>query len=368
LNTTLKTTALLSIAISFAIGGCATQKDTTLLNTMEELRREIANMRQLNNTEEASTKVPTRAAEPEKPARPSLKSTPGIHETTELPVVRLSPNTYNYQGTAPVANALKTPTTHPSQQKNRDILLPRDEVPELVYQTLDEYGTAYEADGHPITMAAPDPTLVHEDIEEEREEPEITTLNYDTMNSLSTYEPELSSNTLPANNTLPAEPVSAPEETFNPMVNENPTPAPVPEWAVASPEMEAVNPADNGDPNLLYQWGMDALRTKQYESAVAAFQAILDRHDDHDLADNALYWLGEAHYDQNQYGLALSTFQGVLKRYPLGNKVPDAMVKVGLCFKNLGKDRHAKEILEQVITIYPTSHAATVAQARLTSM
>jgi tol-pal system protein YbgF len=357
LNTTLKTTLLLSLAVSFAIGGCATQKDTTLLNTMEELRREIANMRQLNNPKEESTKAPTRAPESEKPMRPRLKSTPGIHDTTELPIIRLSPNAYNYQRTAPLADALKTPTAQPSRYKSRDILLPQNEVPDLVYQTLDKYGTAYEANGHPITMASPDPTLVDDDIEEEMEEPEITTLNYDTMNSLSTYEPDLESDTI-TTDTMTA----TPTETFDE------SPAPVPEWAVTTSEMEMVNPADNGDPNLLYQWGMDALRTKQYKSAVAAFQAILDRHEEHDLADNSLYWLGEVHYDQNQYGLALSTFQGVLKRYPLGNKVPDAMVKVGLCFKNLGKDHHAKEILEQVITIYPTSHAATVAQARLTSM
>ena len=78
--------------------------------------------------------------------------------------------------------------------------------------------------------------------------------------------------------------------------------------------------------------------------------------------------MGDANYDQGKFNDALELFQDVLRKYPLGNKVPDAMVKVGLCFQNLGKKRQARQILEQVIAIYPDSQAASVAASRLPTM
>ena len=75
--------------------------------------------------------------------------------------------------------------------------------------------------------------------------------------------------------------------------------------------------------------------------------------------------MGEAYYDRGLWMKALETFQQIIESYPLGNKVSDAMLKLGLCHQQLGDARQAREVLEQVREIYPNTDAAKVAVSRL---
>jgi len=136
-----------------------------------------------------------------------------------------------------------------------------------------------------------------------------------------------------------------------------------PQSTLVLPSVTAPTP-DEG-PTAMYQQGMAALNADRHEMASEAFRSILENYPEHGLSDNALYWLGESHYDRSMFSQALPLFQDVLTKYPLGNKVPDAMVKVALCFHNLGKLNQAHAILQQVFEIYPQSEAASVAAARL---
>jgi tetratricopeptide (TPR) repeat protein len=53
------------------------------------------------------------------------------------------------------------------------------------------------------------------------------------------------------------------------------------------------------------------------------------RHPDSEYAGNAQYWIGECYYTQRDYARALEAFNKVIERYPKGQKVPDALLKVG---------------------------------------
>ena len=88
----------------------------------------------------------------------------------------------------------------------------------------------------------------------------------------------------------------------------------------------------------------------------------------HNYADNAIYWMGESYYDRGLWRKALQTFQQVIQNYPLENKVPDAMLKLGLCQKQLNNIRQAREILLQVAELYPKSPVARIAQDRLKTL
>jgi tol-pal system protein YbgF len=85
----------------------------------------------------------------------------------------------------------------------------------------------------------------------------------------------------------------------------------------------------------------------------------------HDFADNAQYWLGEAHYAQQDYARALLEFRNVIETYPRGNKVPDALLKVGYCYQALGQSEKARAVLEQVVNLYPKTPPAVIAAKRL---
>ena len=58
-------------------------------------------------------------------------------------------------------------------------------------------------------------------------------------------------------------------------------------------------------------------------------------------------------------------FQRVVRDYPTGNKVPDAMLKTGLCYQNLGDLAQARQILVQVAEIYPGTRVAELALVRM---
>ena len=61
----------------------------------------------------------------------------------------------------------------------------------------------------------------------------------------------------------------------------------------------------------------------------------------------------------------MQTFQQVIQAYPLGNKAPDAMLKLGLCYIQLRNVIQAREVLQQVTEIYPKSPVAKIALQRL---
>lgn len=125
----------------------------------------------------------------------------------------------------------------------------------------------------------------------------------------------------------------------------------------------AVDEAD--EPLALYKASYQALLRREHAAAIAGFERFLAAWPSHDYADNAQYWLGEAYYDQRDYKTALAEFRKVVKRYPEGNKAPDALLKIGYCYAKLGNDADARDVLTQVVEIYPKTEAAKLAARRL---
>jgi len=125
-------------------------------------------------------------------------------------------------------------------------------------------------------------------------------------------------------------------------------------------------PGDRGgDAASEYRAGVELVKTVRYDEAVAALRAFIAKHPHHDYADNAQYWIGEASYAQKDYARALTEFRTVIEVYPRGNKVPDALLKVGYCYLAMGQGEKARAVLEQVVNLYPKSEPAALAAKRL---
>ena len=89
-------------------------------------------------------------------------------------------------------------------------------------------------------------------------------------------------------------------------------------------------PVPQGDDRANYQAAFDLLKDGKYPEAISGFKQFLTTFPDSALADNAQYWLGEAHYVTKQYPDALRDFRTVLEKYPDSRKMPDALLKIGL--------------------------------------
>ncbi len=125
-------------------------------------------------------------------------------------------------------------------------------------------------------------------------------------------------------------------------------------------------PAERGDnASADYRTAVELVKSGSHGDAVDGLRAFLKKYPRHDYADNAQYWLGEAFYAQKDYPHALSEFRNVIETYPRGNKVPDALLKVGYCYQALGQTEKARAVLEQVVNLYPKTEPASLASKRL---
>jgi tol-pal system protein YbgF len=144
---------------------------------------------------------------------------------------------------------------------------------------------------------------------------------------------------------------------------------PLPDAGVSSRPATPASPLPTASaaasPATLYARALEALRRRAHAEAITGFEEFLARWPRHELCQNASYWLAEAHYDQADYKRALEEFRRVVQRYPSGSKAPDALLKAGFCQAKLGDMKSARNLLGQVIELYPKSNAAQLASERL---
>jgi tol-pal system protein YbgF len=117
-----------------------------------------------------------------------------------------------------------------------------------------------------------------------------------------------------------------------------------------------------------YQAAFNLLKDGQYPQAISAFEAFLKQYPDSEYAGNAQYWLGEANYVSRNFKQALVEFDRVLTKYASSPKVPDATLKMGYTYYELGQWAKARATLQKVIKSFPGSSAQRLAQTRLQRM
>jgi tol-pal system protein YbgF len=127
-------------------------------------------------------------------------------------------------------------------------------------------------------------------------------------------------------------------------------------------------PVPQGDDRANYQAAFDLLKDGKYPEAISGFKQFLTTFPTSPLADNAQYWLGEAHYVTKAYPDALRDFRTVLEKYPDSRKTPDALLKIGFCNYELKNWAEARSSLNQVVQRFGDTTAARLASQRLAKM
>lgn len=142
--------------------------------------------------------------------------------------------------------------------------------------------------------------------------------------------------------------------------------APQPDAAPAPPAMPTTGDAAKEETD--YQQAFELLKDRRYPEAIAAFEAFRQRYPGGQFADNAQYWLAEAHYVTRDFERAQTEFETVISGYPESGKVPGAMLKLGYIHYEQQQWAQARELLEKLRTDYPGSTEARLAAARLDKM
>ena len=153
------------------------------------------------------------------------------------------------------------------------------------------------------------------------------------------------------------------------------TPAP-PMSAGTRPTTGALQPQD------IYQAAYLDFSKGSYPLAIAGFREFLRRFPDHELAGNAQYWVGEAHYslargyanaaqtDKATQALeqAVTEFRRVVVNYPRGEKVPAALFKEALTLIDLKQPGLAQARLQYLIDNFPQAEETPLARDRLAAL
>jgi tol-pal system protein YbgF len=129
---------------------------------------------------------------------------------------------------------------------------------------------------------------------------------------------------------------------------------------------DANNRGESSSAEDLYREALQLVQENmEFRAAREKFTTFVDKYPQHELAINAMYWIGETLYGNKKYENAILQFQDVIQMYPDHSKVPAALLKQGLAFYNLGDQRNAEIILQKVVDKYPDSPEAKKAQERL---
>jgi tol-pal system protein YbgF len=124
-------------------------------------------------------------------------------------------------------------------------------------------------------------------------------------------------------------------------------------------------PVAGGSEQATYDAGMAALRSGNYDKAVATFREVVTNYPNGDLAANAQFWIGESYYTKGDLENAITAYRKVLGDWPNSRKAPDAMVKLGFSLSDVRRTGEARSTLEEVVRKYPGTNAAQLATDRL---
>lgn len=119
-----------------------------------------------------------------------------------------------------------------------------------------------------------------------------------------------------------------------------------------------VQPEDHDRATRQYRRALRSLSERRLRDAREGLARFVAEHPSHPYADNAMYWRAEILYTRRDYRGALRELSQLIERYPRGNKVPDALLRIGVCYERLGRRGSARRVFDRLRAQYPRSVAA----------
>ena len=113
-----------------------------------------------------------------------------------------------------------------------------------------------------------------------------------------------------------------------------------------------------GTPKEQYDYALSLmLKEQDFAQAESALRAFLSINPTDGLAENAYYWLGETFYVRKSYQDAAFAFAEGFQKFPIGNKAPDSLLKLGMSLDRLEKRREACTAYSRLLSTFPMAGA-----------
>lgn len=121
-------------------------------------------------------------------------------------------------------------------------------------------------------------------------------------------------------------------------------------------------------PNQLYQLGRDQLLRGSTAAARTAFEDLLSRYPDADVAAEAQFYIGETHAAEGNAEEADRAYARVAEAYPRSPRAATATYKRAVAAEGARRTREARQLYNEVITKFPRSDEAALARDRLRAL
>ncbi len=115
----------------------------------------------------------------------------------------------------------------------------------------------------------------------------------------------------------------------------------------------------------LFDRGMESFRAGELGEAVLDFEQFAEKHATHPLAPSAHFWIGEAYFRSRDFEHAAGEYQRAIDLAPIGERTPDALLRLGLALRSLRREDRAREVWARLMRDFPDSEAALRARAVL---
>ncbi|MBT3229162.1 MAG: tetratricopeptide repeat protein [Candidatus Marinimicrobia bacterium] len=116
-----------------------------------------------------------------------------------------------------------------------------------------------------------------------------------------------------------------------------------------------------GEEQAAYRSGLTKYHQQLYYQALEDFNNIVQGGVDVTMRANAQYWVGRCYYEKGLYDEAISAFEQV-QRFENSDKLDDALVMIGLAFKNKNRLPEAKLAFQELVSRHPGSEYLTLAR------
>ncbi len=113
-----------------------------------------------------------------------------------------------------------------------------------------------------------------------------------------------------------------------------------------------------GEAQQAYEAALRLVNAHAYDRAAGALGVFLLEWPGDPNASNATYWQAECYYAIGEYVHASELLEQAIERFAKSSRVPDDLLKLGLCQEKLGDAVKAKSYFERLRAEYPRSEAA----------
>lgn len=138
--------------------------------------------------------------------------------------------------------------------------------------------------------------------------------------------------------------------------------------SIGSPIAGADPSTGQPGPNQLFQLALDQLRRGSTGAARNAFQDLLTRYPQSDVAGDAQFYIGESWRLEGNRVAADSAYLIVVDKYPRSPRAATALYKYAQSLEAAGDVPRAKSFLELIVKEYPRSDEAVLANDRLRAL